>query len=57
MYLQENTELHRVNYTTQPMELVCMDYLSLETSKGGYQHILVITDHFGRYAHAFSARN
>lgn len=43
--------------STQPMELLCVDFLSLERSKGGFEHILVITDHFTRYAQAFPARN
>lgn len=43
--------------TNIPMELVCMDHLTLGASKGGYQHIIVITDHFTRFTMAIPTRN
>ena len=43
--------------STQPLEIVCMDFLTLETSKGGYHHVLVITDHYTRYAQAVPTKN
>ena len=43
--------------TTQPLELVCMDYMTLEPSKGNIQNILVMTDHFTKYAVAVPTKN
>ena len=53
-----NIEAPLINIrTTQAMEMICVDYLTLETCKGGYQYVLVITDHYTRYAQAIPTKN
>ena len=49
-------ELHPI-ISKRPLEVVCMDFLSVETSVGGYDSILVLTDHYTRYAMAVPTRN
>ena len=43
--------------TSRPLELLCMDYLTLEADKSNTKDILVLTDHFTKYALAFPTAN
>ena len=41
----------------EPIELLAIDFLSLEKGKGGFEHVLVVTDSFTKYSWAFRTRN
>ncbi|KAL6476237.1 hypothetical protein MHYP_G00147360 [Metynnis hypsauchen] len=42
---------------TRPMELVCMDFLSIEPDRSNTKDVLVITDYFTKYAVAIPTPN
>ena len=47
---------HENIMATHPLELVHLDYLCLEPGKGLDDNVLVVTDHFTRYAQAYVTR-
>ena len=42
--------------TSQPLELIHLDYLKIEPSEGNIENDLVITEHFTRYAQPFPSK-
>ena len=47
--------LHNIE-ATQTLELVHLDYLQIEPSKGNIENILIVTDHFIRHAQAYPSK-
>ena len=51
----DTAPLHNIE-ATQPLELVHLDYLQIEPSKGNIENVLIVTDHFTRYAQAYPSK-
>ena len=47
--------LHNIE-ATQPLELIHLDYLQIEPSKGNIENVLIVTDHFTRYAQVYPSK-
>lgn len=43
--------------TTASLQMLFIDFVHLEWSSGRYQYILVVVDHFTKYAQAYSTKN
>ncbi|KAI5094535.1 hypothetical protein C0J45_16259, partial [Silurus meridionalis] len=53
---QKASPLHQI-ISHGPMEMVCIDFLSMEPDSRGFGNVLVVTDHFTRYAQAFPTKS
>lgn len=53
---QRVSSLHQIK-SRGPLDLVCIDFLSIEPDSRGVSNVLVVTDHFTRYAQAIPTSN
>lgn len=53
---QKSAYLNHIT-SSGPMDLVCIDFLSIVPDSKGVSNVLVVTDHFTSYAQAYPARD
>ena len=55
-YICPQTQLWSL-VANNPLDLLCIDFLKVDPSKGGKENILVLTDAFTKFSHAFVTNN
>lgn len=53
---QRSSPLHQIT-SNGPLDLVCIDFLQIEPDNKGVANVLVVTDHYTRYAQAFPTKD
>ncbi|XP_024146840.2 uncharacterized protein LOC112157953 [Oryzias melastigma] len=53
---QRSSPLNQIT-SNGPLDLVCIDFLQIEPDSKGIANVLIITDHFTRYAQAFPTKD
>lgn len=53
---QQASPLNQIT-SNGPLDLVCIDFLQIEPDSRGIANVLVVTDHFTRYAQAFATKD
>ena len=54
--VQPKEELFNIS-TSCPFELISIDFMHLEQSVGGQEYVMVVVDHFTRYAVCYATKN
>ena len=44
-------------HSTAPFEMICIDFLHLDVCQGGFEYVLLVTDHFSKYTQAYATKN
>ena len=53
---QEKAKLVPIE-ATRPFEMVSIDFMHLDKCKGGYEHAMVVTDHFTRFCQVYATKS
>ena len=53
--IQEKAPLIPIE-STHPFQIVAIDFLHLDKAKGGFEYVLIVTDHFTKFTQAYATK-